>query len=214
MDVQKIQCDLLAAPGHKGLFSPTGVGILYCRTDIAGQVQPLRFGGTGSLNSTDEQPTEAPDKFESGNMNVAGIAGILAGVDYLNSKEGKKRLANMTKLKQQLLDGLLDIESVQIHGSLDLDDRIGVFSLNIDGLPCTEAASILDSNWSIQTRAGFHCAPLVHRSIETETLGGSLRISLGLFNTAEQIERLLIAVREISDSFLSPFLISKEQSPQ
>ena len=198
IDIKQIGCDILAAPGHKGLLGPLGTGILYIADDVAAQIAPLRFGGTGTDGSVEIQPTKTPDKFESGNLNVPGIAGINAGIKFLNSEEGKAALENCHVNSQLLLDGLLSIDGVKLQGHPTLENRMGVFSISINGFDCHEASNILDSTASVQTRAGLHCAPLVHRAMKTEEQGGTIRLSVGLFNNKEQIEKTVAAVGELS----------------
>ncbi len=198
IDVQAIGCDILCAPGHKGLLGPLGTGVLYVNQDVADEIQPLRFGGTGTDGSVEFQPTETPDKFESGNLNLPGIAGLNAGIQFLNSEQGKAAHKNWRSLSQLLLDGLLSIDGITIQGKPTLQDRVGVFSISIAGIDCRDAAGILDSTWSIQTRAGLHCAPMIHRALETEQQGGTLRLSVGLFNSEEQIKTTIDAIGELA----------------
>lgn len=198
IDVQELGCDLLAAPGHKGILGPLGTGILYVADSIVDSVRPLRFGGTGTDGGIEIQPTKAPDKFESGNLNVPGIAGVHAGISFLNSELGAEAKKRRENLSQLMLDGLLSLSGVKLHGRQVMEGRTGVFSLSIEGFDCHEAATVLDSNWSIQTRAGVHCAPLIHRAMGTDTLGGTLRLSVGLFNTIQDVETTIDALRQLS----------------
>jgi cysteine desulfurase family protein len=198
IDVQELGCDLLAAPGHKGLLGPLGTGVLYYSDEIGERMNPLRFGGTGSTSVNQDQPTEFPEKFESGNQNVAGIAGIGAGIEFLSSDAGHDRLQIAESLKQQMLRGLLQIDGLKLHGPNTAERRTGVFSISLPDLDCHEAAFILDNQWSIQTRSGLHCAPLLHQSLGTAAVGGTLRISLGLHNTPEQIRVTLDALAELA----------------
>ncbi|MFK7769348.1 MAG: aminotransferase class V-fold PLP-dependent enzyme [Mariniblastus sp.] len=198
VNVQTLGCDILAAPGHKGLLGPLGTGILFVNDQTAPAIQPLRFGGTGTDGSVETQPTKTPDKFESGNLNVPGIAGINAGLIFLKSAEGIAAHENWETLSGLLLESIVSTEGITLHGPATMENRIGVFSISIDGLDCHEASSILDSNWSVQTRSGLHCAPLVHRAMGTEKDHGSLRLSVGLFNTKLQIEKAASALRELA----------------
>lgn len=200
IDVQSIGCDILVAPGHKGLLGPLGTGVLYIAEDVASEILPLRFGGTGTDGSVEIQPTKIPDKFESGNLNVPGIAGINAGIKFLKSEDGKTALENCHKNSKRLLDGLLSIKGLELQGHSTMENRLGVFSFTINGFDCHEASNILDSTASVQTRAGLHCAPLVHRAMKTEEQGGTIRLSTGLFNTEEQIEKTIEAMNELASS--------------
>ncbi len=200
VDVQELGCDVLAAPGHKSLLGPLGTGILYCHDEIADQIRPLRFGGTGTDGSLNIQPDKIPDKFESGNLNVPGIAGINAGIKFLKSAEGIKAHEILNSNLELMLEGLQAINGVAIQGPVDLDSRIGVFSISIENLDCHDASSILDSNWNIQTRSGLHCAPFIHRALGSEKRHGTLRLSLGLFNTKAHVEKALSALAELANT--------------
>ncbi len=199
INVQSIGCDMLAAPGHKGLLGPLGTGIFYYSSEMAEKVKPLRYGGTGTLGGSDQQPNELPDKFESGNLNVSGIAGINEGIKFLQSEEGQKRLEGAEECKSLMLDGLQRIPGIKLFGPKEVDERIGVFSFSVDNMACTDAAAALDSAWSIQARAGLHCAPLIHRSLGTEDAGGLVRLSLGLFNTKQHVDAALGAIAELAN---------------
>ena len=134
---------------------------------------------------------------------MPGIAGIAAGLEFLQSDEGSKRQEATHHLVQQMLDGLVRLSEsglIQLHGPTDVAKRTGVFSIAIGDMQCTDAAAILDATWSIQTRAGLHCAPLMHESLGTQKQGGSVRLSLGLFNTQEDVAQALKAINEIAVS--------------
>ena len=199
VDIQKLGCDILASSGHKGLLGPLGTGLIYLSDRIVNSVNPLRFGGTGTEGSVEFQPEQMPDRFESGNLNVPGIAGVHAGIRFLNSTEGLELRARRHANATRLLQGIREIPGVQIHGPKEMDQRIGVFSFNISGWDCHEVASILDANWAIQTRAGRHCAPLIHRALGTEPDHGTVRLSVGLFTTLEQADLVLESIAKLAD---------------
>lgn len=198
IDIRQLNCDLLAAAGHKGLLGPLGTGFLFYSDSVAQQLQPLRFGGTGSSRSDDRQPTTWPEKFESGNLNVPGIIGLGAGIDYLQSCHGGDSWEHSKLLTEKFLFGLRQLQGVQLHGPVDLAQRLSVFSISIEGFACHDAAMILDQQFSIQARAGLHCAPLLHRTIGTEAVGGTLRLSPGFFNSLNDVERTLAALAELA----------------
>tara|TARA_B110000495_G_scaffold75997_1_gene65168 strand:- start:3544 stop:4719 length:1176 start_codon:yes stop_codon:yes gene_type:complete len=199
VDIQELGCDILASSGHKGLLGPLGTGLIYLSDRIVNSVNPLRFGGTGTEGSVEFQPEQMPDRFESGNLNVPGIAGVHAGIRFLNSTEGLELRARRHANATRLLQGIREIPGVQIHGPKEMDQRIGVFSFNISGWDCHEVASILDANWAIQTRAGRHCAPLIHRALGTEPDHGTVRLSVGLFTTLEQADLVLKSIAKLAD---------------
>jgi len=198
IDVQQIGCDILTAPGHKGIMGPLGTGVLYIADEVSDQIAPFRFGGTGPAGSKEFQPVKVPEKFESGNLNVPGIAGINAGIEFLKSEEGIAAHQKLKQLSQLMLDGIESLKGVTLQGKSSNANRVGVFSLSIDGFDCREAAGVLESGAGIQTRAGIHCAPLLHRALGTEDSGGTLRLSVGCFNTAAEVERALEVIAEIS----------------
>ncbi|MEM9941668.1 MAG: aminotransferase class V-fold PLP-dependent enzyme [Planctomycetota bacterium] len=200
VDVQKLGCDFLAAPGHKGLLGPLGTGFLYSSDRVIDLVQPLRFGGTGTDKSVEFQPTTAPGKFESGNLNVPGLAGLKSGMEFLQSDEGIERLNKTDQSFQMLVEGLMEIPAVKMQGPATTEDRIPVLSMSIDGFDANEAAVILETTWGIQCRAGIHCAPLLHRALGTEKEGGTIRLSLGLFNTEQEVVDTLNAIGELGSS--------------
>ncbi len=200
IDVQEIGCDILAAPGHKGLLGPLGTGILYATDEAAEAIRPLRFGGTGTDGSVEVQPTKVPDKFESGNLNVPGIAGLNAGIKFLTSEEGQAAHENWLTNSALLLKSIQNIDGLTLQGSPTMQDRIGVFSISIGEFDCHEASSLLDSNWSIQTRSGLHCAPLVHRRLGTESQHGTVRLSVGLLNTKQHIEITADALHQLANA--------------
>jgi cysteine desulfurase / selenocysteine lyase len=196
IDVSALPCHLLAAPGHKGLLGPLGTGVLYVAPGVEEHLLPLRQGGTGTRSDEDVQPTSLPDRYEAGNLNLSGIAGLEAGVSHV-LETGKHFHAHSHALLERLLAGLNDIVRVRLYGPASADKRVGVVSLNVADYDPQELAALLDSQWSIQARAGLHCAPRMHASLGTLPRG-SLRFSLGHFTTAEQIDAAVAAIIEIA----------------
>ncbi len=198
IDVNKIGCDLLAAPGHKGLYGPLGTGILYLHSTIADEVVPLRFGGTGVSSGQVQQPTTMPEKFEAGNINVPGIAGLAAGLRFLKTEQAQVAKENQQHCYELLLKGLRSIDGLILHLPKTIDPRIGIVSISIAELDSHEAANLLDTIGQIQVRSGLHCAPLLHRQMSTLDRGGTVRFSVGRFTTPLHIERTVDVLREIS----------------
>ena len=199
IDVDGSGIDLLACSGHKGLLGPLGTGLLYIRPEIAGRVRSFRQGGTGSRSEDDRQPEDGPDKFESGNHNAPGLVGLEAALQWIEDNGGVlSRQAHEQELVQQLLEGLRRLPAVTLYGPDDVSTRTGVVSLNIAGLDPQDAAAILDDSFGIETRAGLHCAPGAHDSLGTLASGGTLRLSVGPFVTADQITAAVAAIGEIA----------------
>jgi cysteine desulfurase family protein len=196
IDAQEMEVDLLAFTGHKSLCGPPGTGGLYIREGV--QLEALKWGGTGSRSDEEHQPDFLPDKYESGTLNLVGIAGLGAGVEYV-MREGvdniRKRERNLT---QRLIDGLLDIPGVKVYGCLDANRQIGVVSFNIDGMSPSEVGLRLDDEYQILCRVGLHCAPAAHRTIGTFP-DGTVRFGLGTFNTEDEIDAAVEAVRDLAE---------------
>jgi cysteine desulfurase family protein len=194
----ELECDLFAAPGHKGLLGPLGTGILYVRPGSEERLMSIRTGGTGSESHSTVQPTTLPDKYESGNLNVPGIVGLGAGAAWLAARGIEAIREHARGLTERLLGGLGELAGVRIVGPTAAVDRVGVVSIALDGYDPQEAAAILATSFGVQTRAGFHCAPLMHKALGTDRAGGTLRFSVGPFNTAGHIEAAIDAVRQIT----------------
>jgi cysteine desulfurase/selenocysteine lyase len=198
INVRTFEVDLLAAPGHKGLLGPLGTGVLYIRPGVERELKPLRCGGTGSQSDEDRQPDVLPDKFEPGNHNLPGLAGLAAATDFLRTETVEAIHAHHTELVSRLLNGLREIEAVHIHGPLSTTSRTSVVSITIEGYAPQELGAALESAFGIQCRAGFQCAPRMHESLRTTAGGGTLRLSPGYSTTLKEIEFVIHALQEIS----------------
>ena len=199
LNVSSLGCHLLAAPGHKGLLGPLGSGLLYLAQGVEQHLLPTRQGGTGTRSDEDKQPETLPDRYESGNLNVPAIVGLEAGVSHVQQL-GDDRIEGASRaLVQRLLAELVGLSGVRLYGPPTGSDRIGVVSLNVGDYDPQELAALLDAQWSIQTRAGIHCAPRMHAALDTLP-AGTLRISLGHFTTQEQIDAAIAAITEIASA--------------
>ncbi len=194
IDVQKANIDLLAFTGHKSLYGPVGTGGLFISDKV--NIRPLKYGGTGSRSEEEYQPEFLPDKFESGTLNIVGIAGLGAGVKYIMEKGVENIRKQECELTQKLIDGLNCIPKVKVYGDLDANKRVGVVSFNIEGISPSEVALCLDEKFGILCRASLHCAPSAHKTIGTFPKG-TVRLSLGIFNTDDDVNFVTDAVREI-----------------
>ncbi|WP_027339669.1 aminotransferase class V-fold PLP-dependent enzyme [Halonatronum saccharophilum] len=194
IDVQEMKIDMLAFTGHKGLFGPQGTGGLYLREDIA--LKPLMYGGTGSYSEDLYQPNVRPDRYESGTSNTPGIAGLKAGIEFI-LKEGIEKISKYEdRLTSYLIEKLKTIPQIILYGPLNIEERVSVISFNLGDEDSGEVGYILDKFFNIGVRTGLHCAPLAHKTLGTEERG-TVRLSLGYFNTEEEIERTIKAIKDI-----------------
>jgi cysteine desulfurase family protein len=197
IDVSEMNLDLLAFSGHKSLFGPQGTGGLYIRKGLEKQIVPLMVGGTGSRSEFESQPDFMPDRYESGTLNTAGLAGLGAGAEYILRKGIGHIRTKEILLTQYFLDGLKSISSVRIYGPGVASRQISVVSFNVDGLTPSEVSLAFDEQYGVLSRPGLHCAPAAHRTIGTFP-GGSVRVSFGFFNTEEEISYALDALQQLS----------------
>jgi len=198
ISVEALGVDLLAAPGHKGLLGPLGTGMLYIRPGVEQHLSPIRQGGTGTDSSIDRQPMTLPDRYEAGNLNVPGILGLGAGIEYLADRTVEEIRRHDEQLTHRLLDALEAVEGVTLFGPPAGADRVGVVSLKIDGYDPQEAAAMLDVSCGVQVRPGLHCAPRMHEALGTTAAGGTLRISLGAFTTEADIDAAVLGVAKLT----------------
>jgi len=194
IDVERSNIDLLAFTGHKGLLGPTGSGGLYIREGL--DLKPLKFGGTGSNSEREEQPDLFPDKYESGTLNTVGIAGLGAAVKFIMERGVDRIRSHEVDLTKRMLSGLGDIEGVTIYGTRDADKQTATVSINIDGLEPSQVGYLLDREFDIMTRVGLHCSPAAHKTIGMLPKG-TIRLGMGYFNTADQVDFALNAIHRI-----------------
>ncbi len=186
--------DLLAVPGHKSLLGPTGTGFLYVRKGL--ELRPLLYGGTGNFSQSAIQPTEMPERLESGTLNTIGLAGLKAGVEFIESVGLDSVRAHEQKLLSQLIEGLSDVAGLSLNGPLDSIRHGGALSFNVRNMDPSMLGFRLDHEYGICCRVGLHCAPEAHDTIGTLP-EGTVRLSPGYFNSADDIEKTLIAIRAI-----------------
>ncbi|SFM91974.1 aminotransferase class V-fold PLP-dependent enzyme [Methanolobus profundi] len=194
VDVKELGCDYLCFSGHKMLGS-TGTGILWMKE---ADIHPLMLGGGMIENVSVDGYTTADgyEKYEAGTPNISGIIGLARAVDYLEDHNMLKIREHEERLTTRILEGLREIDEVTVYGPEDDKDRIGVVSFNVDGLHPHEVAHILDEGAGIMVRSGEHCChPLMdHLGLE----GGTVRASLYLYNTEEEVDRLIDTMKELA----------------
>ena len=195
IDLKDIKADMLAAPGHKGLLGPQGTGILYIREGL--NIGILKEGGTGSRSEDLFQPDLLPDKYESGTHNTPGIVGLNEGVKFIFKEGIDKIKEHEEELCKYMLERLEEVPNIKIYGPKDANKRASDISINIGNMDSGEITFLLDSEYDIATRSGIHCAPLAHKTLGTLEQG-AVRFSIGYFNTKEEIDKAINALKEIA----------------
>lgn len=195
IDVNAMNIDMLAFPGHKGLLGPQGTGGLYIREGV--ELTEMFQGGTGSVSHSLVQPDVLPDKFESGTPNGPGIVGLGAGVKYIMEVGIDNIRRKEEELTKHFIDEAAKIEGVKLYGTLEIGSHAPVVALNIKDADSSEISYILDEKYDIAVRPGLHCAPLAHKTIGTFEQG-VVRFSFGYENTHEEIEYAIKALKEIA----------------
>lgn len=195
INLRRDPIDYLCLPGHKGLYGPSGTGLLIINCDEL--PKPLMEGGTGSASMTLEMPDFLPDRLESGTVNTAGIIGLRAGIDFVLKRGTKELYQQELYLTDKIFQNLRNIPGVTIYGAMPkMGKTLPVISLNVYGLDGMELAERLN-NYGFGVRGGFHCAKLAHTKMRTEEIG-TARMSLGCFNTSEQAQLFCRTVYRIS----------------
>lgn len=198
LDMGKMPVSMLACTGHKSLMGPQGVGLLYISPEI--DLMSIRQGGTGSASEEPEQDRlERPDRYESGTLNTPGIAGLGAGIDYIQEQGLEELARHKSGLTERLMQGLMDIVNVSVYGPPADETRGPLVAFNVGIMPSSEVAARLDREYGIASRSGLHCAPGAHRVMGTLDRG-VVRLSVGPFNTEEEIDTAIGAVAEIASS--------------
>jgi selenocysteine lyase/cysteine desulfurase len=198
IDVAAMNIDLLAFTGHKGLLGPTGTGGLLLGEWVeVDDLVPLIRGGTGSRSEHEEQPDFLPDKYESGTLNAVGLAGLSAGLAYVQERGLDAIRAYEMALTRQLIAGLRAIPGITLYGPGDPARQVAVVSFTLAGWRVSDVSFRLDEDFGVLCRPGLHCAPAAHRTIGTFP-EGTVRFAPGPFTTPEEIEAALEAVGRLA----------------
>lgn len=198
IDVQALGIDMMAFPGHKGLMGPQGTGGLYIAPDV--ELEPLLHGGTGSQSETPQQPTVRPDRYEAGTQNTSGLAGLKAGVEYINKRSVEAIGRHEWSLSQRIIEGLMRNNDVRVLGPALGKPRTGIVSFTVNQIEPSEMSFILDQHYQIAVRSGFHCTPLAHEIAKTDATG-AIRASVGAFSTEKEADQFIAAVNEITKQY-------------
>ena len=195
LDVEKANIDLLAFSGHKGMLGPQGTGCLYVREGL--KLKSLMEGGTGSNSEYPFQPEIMPDLLESGTLNTPGIVGLGAGASFISDMGINKLGEYKQSLVKLMHEGLRCIPGITFYSVPDKNRNSGITAINLADLDSTELSYLLDREYGICTRAGLHCSPGAHRRLGT-AIRGVVRLSVGCFNTRDEITYTIGAIEEVS----------------
>lgn len=196
IDMQKMNIDVLCFTGHKSLMGPQGTGGICLREKI--KIRPLLSGGSGIKTFLKEHPSDMPVALEAGTLNGHGIAGLNAALSYI-METGISNIRNKERaLMEQFYDGVVKLPQVKIYGDFSTFERAPVVALNIGDYDSGEVADELFTEYGISTRAGAHCAPLMHKALGTEKQG-AVRFSFSCFNTGEEVEAAVNALKRMSE---------------
>ena len=198
IDMQSMHIDVLCFTGHKGLMGPQGTGGICVAPQV--KIPPFKTGGSGILSFDREHPGCMPEALEAGTLNIHGLAGLGAAFDYLRETGLEKIIEHEKRLAKLFYEEVKDIEGVKVYGDFSTGERTPAVSLNVAGYDSKEAGEILVAGYQIATRAGVHCAPLIHEALGTRERG-TLRFSFSWFNTEEEIYKAALAVREIGQEW-------------
>ncbi len=200
ISMKEMNIDVLCFTGHKGLYGPQGIGGFILQEEMIGKITPLLSGGTGSISHTEEIPEFMPDRFEPGTMNLPGIFGLHAALNWIldtGIQNIHQREVLLTKL---FLEKMKELDSegkkIRLIGKENADGRTAVVSIQTPGRDVSEVAYLLDKNYGIMTRVGLHCAPSAHKTLGTYPMG-TIRFSFGYFNTEEEVLLAVKALEEI-----------------
>lgn len=196
IDVQKMHIDILCFTGHKGLLGPQGTGGIYVREGI--ELRPLKSGGSGVDTYNTHHPAEMPTALEAGTLNGHGIAGLGAGVKYIMDTGMEHIRETEQHYMWKFYNGVKDIPGVKIYGDFETEDRCPIVTLNIADYDSSEVSDELLMTYGISTRPGAHCAPLMHKALGTVDQG-AVRFSFSHFNTEEEIDAAIAAIRELAE---------------
>ena len=195
IDMEDMNIDFLAFTGHKGLLGPQGLGGFIISSEMAEKTNPLIAGGTGSFSNLETMPDLLPDRFESGTMNLPGMAGLSAALDFIESKGINNLRERERNLAELFVSELADIDKIRIIGK-DNPNKVAVISLDFYDEDNAEIAFRLENEYGIMTRCGLHCAPRAHKSLGTFP-SGTVRFSPGIYNSEDDIRYAADAVKSI-----------------
>ena len=194
IDVRDLGIDLLAASGHKSILGPLGTGFAWFTPEAACEMSPIRFGGSGSHSERATPPENGPERYEAGNLNMVGLAGLNAGAAHWEEHR-TEILARKQCLTQQALEEVRTVAGARLLGAPVANDRVGLVTVTLEGWDVHEAAMALQAGFGIEVRAGLHCAPRIHTRLAAPE--GSLRASWGPFTTEAELLSYFDGLRQL-----------------
>ena len=195
IDVQRMHIDILCFTGHKGLLGPQGTGGLYVRSGVC--VRPLLSGGSGVQTYLRSHPPQMPTALEAGTLNAHGIAGLGAAVRYIAETGQDSIRRQEQRLMTAFYSGVQGIPGITVYGDFSTMERCPIVALNVRDYDSGEVSAALSDQYGIATRPGAHCAPLLHKALGTVERG-AVRFSFSHFNTMEEVETAVSALRELA----------------
>ena len=196
LNVEKLGIDVLCFTGHKGLLGPQGTGGIYVREGV--EIQPLKVGGSGVHSYDKNHPSQMPAALEAGTLNAHGIAGLHGALEYLKETGIETIRQKEMELLKYFLEGVCEIEGISLYGNPELEHRVATVALNIRNYDSGEVADWLWEEYEIAVRSGAHCAPLMHNALGTKEQG-AVRFSFSHYNTKEETDIAIRALREIAE---------------
>ena len=200
INMKDINANAIAFTGHKSLLGPQGIGGFIIDDRLNSQCSTLLQGGTGSLSYSLDQPDFLPDKFECGTLNIPGIVGLSASINYIKSVGINTIYEHNSNLLKYFLSELQNISKVKVYGDLSGNNSTTCVSINIENLDSSETGYYLDCE-GIKTRCGLHCSPLAHKTIGTYP-NGTVRLSLSYFTTKQEIDYTLSVINKITSNYI------------
>lgn len=195
IDMDAMGISVLCFTGHKGLMGPQGTGGL-CIADGV-DIRPFKVGGSGVQSYSRTHPAELPTRLEAGTLNGHGIAGLGAGADFILNTGVETIREHEISLAKRFYEGIKDIETVKVYGDFSIWERTAVVSLNIGDYDSSSVSDALWEDYQIATRPGAHCAPLMHKALNTSEQG-AVRFSFSWFNTADEVDAAINALKELA----------------
>ena len=197
INMKEMNVDVLAFTGHKSLMGSTGIGGLCVRKDV--EIESVRSGGTGVRSAYPYHLDEYPYRLEYGTPNMVGIASLWAGQEWMDDRGLENIYAHEMRLAKKLVAGLKEIEGVTVYCCDSMENHLATVTMNVDGYEAGDVGTMLDVEFSIATRTGLHCAPLVHQQLDLIKIHGGVRFAVGPFNTEAHIDRAIEGITEIAE---------------